>query len=209
MDDEMRELVIQQSSTNVFAPRRVKSRHAHAARERACSRSTRDRRRSTRWCGRPSPRSDPAASPRRCVAQPRIEPARSNRLPERLNVLPDRLKPLERPVIRRPARRRRATHRSERPLARPARSPATSHLSLLPCPPTPTKQNAAGKPQKGTIEAASSEEAIQRIKSQGFFPTSVREQKMKGDADAGKAGEVAKKKKKRLQPLDRRCRSRS
>lgn len=58
-------------------------------------------------------------------------------------------------------------------------------------------QNAAGKPQKGTIEAASSEEAIQRIKSQGLFPTSLREQKMKGDADAGKAGEVrgAKKKK--------------
>ncbi len=41
--------------------------------------------------------------------------------------------------------------------------------------------NSAGKPQKGTIEAVSSEEAIQRIKSQGFFPTSVREQKVKGD----------------------------
>ena len=27
--------------------------------------------------------------------------------------------------------------------------------------------NAAGKPQKGTIEAANSEEAIQRIKGQG------------------------------------------
>ena len=39
--------------------------------------------------------------------------------------------------------------------------------------------NSAGKPQKGTIEAVSSEEAIQRIKSQGFFPTSVREQKAK------------------------------
>jgi type IV pilus assembly protein PilC len=55
--------------------------------------------------------------------------------------------------------------------------------------------NSAGKPQKGTIEAASSEEAIQRIKSQGFFPTSVREQKVKSDA-SGKAGKVAAKKKK-------------
>ena len=35
--------------------------------------------------------------------------------------------------------------------------------------------NAAGKPQKGTVEANSSEEAIQRIKGQGCFPTSVRE----------------------------------
>ena len=42
--------------------------------------------------------------------------------------------------------------------------------------------NAAGKPQKGTVDAANSEEAIQRIKSQGFFPTSVREQKVKGDS---------------------------
>jgi type II secretory pathway component PulF len=38
--------------------------------------------------------------------------------------------------------------------------------------------NAAGKPQKGTIEAGNSEEAIQKIKAQGFFPTSVREQKV-------------------------------
>ncbi|HED53663.1 MAG TPA: type II secretion system F family protein [Phycisphaerales bacterium] len=49
--------------------------------------------------------------------------------------------------------------------------------------------NAAGKPQKGSIEASTSDEAIQRIKSQGYFPTSVREQKVKkgaGGADAGK-----------------------
>ena len=39
--------------------------------------------------------------------------------------------------------------------------------------------NAAGKPQKGVVEAASSEEAIQRIKGQGYFPTAVREQKVK------------------------------
>ena len=54
--------------------------------------------------------------------------------------------------------------------------------------------NAAGKPQKGTIDAASSEEAVQRIKSQGFFPTSVREQKVKKQAAAG--GDDAKLKKK-------------
>jgi type IV pilus assembly protein PilC len=56
--------------------------------------------------------------------------------------------------------------------------------------------NSAGKPQKGTVEAASSEEAIQRIKSQGYFPTSVREQKVKGDVRAGGATKVKKKKKK-------------
>lgn len=60
--------------------------------------------------------------------------------------------------------------------------------------------NAAGKPQKGTIEANSSEEAIHRIKAQGFFPTSVREQKVKksavvetGDAKAGDKKKKAKK----------------
>jgi type IV pilus assembly protein PilC len=53
--------------------------------------------------------------------------------------------------------------------------------------------NTAGKPQKGTIEATSSEDAIQRIKSQGYFPTSVREQKAK--KGPGEAGEAAKKKK--------------
>ncbi len=59
--------------------------------------------------------------------------------------------------------------------------------------------NAAGKPQKGTIEAASTDEAIQRIKSQGFFPTAVREQKLKKGGEAGEAGgpTKAKKKKKR------------
>lgn len=53
--------------------------------------------------------------------------------------------------------------------------------------------NAAGKPQKGTVEANSSEEAIQRIKAQGYFPTAVREQKVKKSAVAGEA--VLKKKK--------------
>lgn len=56
--------------------------------------------------------------------------------------------------------------------------------------------NAAGKSQKGTVEAETSEEAIQRIKSQGYFPTSVRAQKGKGKAEAG-GGAPAKKKKKK------------
>ncbi len=54
--------------------------------------------------------------------------------------------------------------------------------------------NAAGKPQKGTVDATTTEEAIQRIKGQGFFPTSVREQKKK---DAAQQGEAAKPKKKK------------
>ena len=59
--------------------------------------------------------------------------------------------------------------------------------------------NSAGKPQKGTIEAASSEEAIQQIKGQGFFPTSVREQKVKGDSGVrGEKKGKGKKKKKEL-----------
>ena len=58
--------------------------------------------------------------------------------------------------------------------------------------------NAAGKPQKGSIEATTTEEAIQRIKGQGFFPTSVREQKAKKDAKgAAKPGDEPKKKPKK------------
>ena len=56
--------------------------------------------------------------------------------------------------------------------------------------------NAQGKPQKGTVEAASSDEAIQRIKAQGYFPTTVREQKVKkgaGSGEKGKKKETAKK----------------
>ncbi|MEM7576589.1 MAG: type II secretion system F family protein [Planctomycetota bacterium] len=51
--------------------------------------------------------------------------------------------------------------------------------------------NDAGKPQKGTISAANPDEAAARIKSQGFFPTAIREQKAKKGAagkGAGKAG---------------------
>ena len=55
--------------------------------------------------------------------------------------------------------------------------------------------NAAGKPQKGTVDAVTTEEAIQRIKAQGYYPTSVREQQVKKtDTAATSAG--AKKKKK-------------
>lgn len=56
--------------------------------------------------------------------------------------------------------------------------------------------NSAGKPQKGTVEAGTSEEAIQRIKGQGYFPTSVREQKIKGAGATGAAAKIKKKKKK-------------
>jgi type IV pilus assembly protein PilC len=58
--------------------------------------------------------------------------------------------------------------------------------------------NAAGKPQKGTIEASSSDDAIQRIKSQGFFPTSVREQKVKKSVIADDTSKAKKKPKKGL-----------
>src|SRR5690349_3581464 len=54
--------------------------------------------------------------------------------------------------------------------------------------------NAAGKPQKGTVDAGTSEEAIQRIKAQGYFPTAVREQKVKKSAVAGEAVKAKKKK---------------
>tara|TARA_R110000868_G_scaffold241497_3_gene496626 strand:+ start:329260 stop:330558 length:1299 start_codon:yes stop_codon:yes gene_type:complete len=63
--------------------------------------------------------------------------------------------------------------------------------------------NAAGKTQKGTVEAASSEDAIQRIKSQGYFPTSVQPQKekkskgAKGGAEVAAASSAKKKKKKK------------
>ena len=57
--------------------------------------------------------------------------------------------------------------------------------------------NTAGKPQKGTIEATSSYEAVQRIKAQGYFPTSVREQKVKKSAATeGEAGPKKKRKRK-------------
>lgn len=61
--------------------------------------------------------------------------------------------------------------------------------------------NASGKPEKGAIEASSNEDAVKRIRMQGYFPTSVREQKVKRSATSpvGKDGKekAAKKKKKK------------
>ncbi len=51
--------------------------------------------------------------------------------------------------------------------------------------------NDAGKPKKGTIQANSSDEAVQRIRGQGLFPTSVREQKMKKRTGGGPAAAQA------------------
>jgi type IV pilus assembly protein PilC len=53
--------------------------------------------------------------------------------------------------------------------------------------------DSSGQPQKGTIDAGSSDDAVQQIKAKGFFPTSVREQKVKG----GTSGGGSKQKKKR------------
>ncbi|MCW5766418.1 MAG: type II secretion system F family protein [Phycisphaeraceae bacterium] len=55
--------------------------------------------------------------------------------------------------------------------------------------------NASGKAQKGTIEAGSSDEAIQKIKQQGYFPTSVRQSKE--DAKKGPTAAEGKKAKKK------------
>tara|TARA_R110002073_G_scaffold239285_1_gene400532 strand:+ start:23855 stop:25144 length:1290 start_codon:yes stop_codon:yes gene_type:complete len=58
--------------------------------------------------------------------------------------------------------------------------------------------NASGKTQKGTVEASSSEEAIQRIKSQGYFPTSVQAAKAKkGEKAKGEKADKAPAKKKK------------
>jgi type IV pilus assembly protein PilC len=57
--------------------------------------------------------------------------------------------------------------------------------------------DSAAKSKKGTIEAGSSEEAIQYLKSQGMFPTSVREQKVKTAGAKGASGAGTKKKKKK------------
>ena len=58
--------------------------------------------------------------------------------------------------------------------------------------------NEAGKPQKGEVSAANPDEAVARIRSQGMFPTSVREQKVKkgkgGGGGAAKGGAKGGKK---------------
>ena len=71
--------------------------------------------------------------------------------------------------------------------------------------------DSAGKPTTGTVEADSSEDAIQQIRGQGFFPTSVRQ----GDEGGGKKGLLAgrgksggkkksKKKKAAKEPKDKK-----
>ncbi len=55
--------------------------------------------------------------------------------------------------------------------------------------------NAAGKPQKGTVEAGNSQEAVEKVKQQGFHLTSVRE--VKASKKKGEQGEAAPAKKKR------------
>ncbi|MFO0782327.1 MAG: type II secretion system F family protein [Phycisphaerales bacterium] len=55
--------------------------------------------------------------------------------------------------------------------------------------------NAAGKTQKGTIDAATSDDAIRKLREEGLYPTAVREQKGGGGGKA--AAPVAAKKKKR------------
>ncbi len=52
-----------------------------------------------------------------------------------------------------------------------------------------------GKTLKGEVEAASQEEARQKIKSQGFFPSSIREKKTKGRSATDEAAGSKKKKK--------------
>ncbi len=58
--------------------------------------------------------------------------------------------------------------------------------------------NSAGSTQKGTVEAASGEEAVQKIKSQGLFPTSVLEQRKGGEKKKAVKNLDKKKKKKGL-----------
>ncbi len=55
--------------------------------------------------------------------------------------------------------------------------------------------NEAGKPHKGSIAATNNDEAIQKIRSQGYFPTSVKEQKAKKGGTSEAAAGPAKKKK--------------
>ncbi len=57
--------------------------------------------------------------------------------------------------------------------------------------------NQAGQPQKGTIDASNSEDAIQRIKAKGYFPTSVREKKTKAKKGGGDSASPAAKKTKK------------
>jgi type IV pilus assembly protein PilC len=53
--------------------------------------------------------------------------------------------------------------------------------------------NAAGKPQKGQIDAGTSEEAVQKIKSQGLYPSNVKQVASAKKDDGGKAKAATKK----------------
>ena len=53
--------------------------------------------------------------------------------------------------------------------------------------------NAAGKPEKGRIEADSSDAAIAAIRQNGFFPTTVREEKIKGASKVDDKKDAKKK----------------
>ena len=55
--------------------------------------------------------------------------------------------------------------------------------------------NAAGKPEKGRIEADNSDAAIATIRQNGYFPTTVREEKLKGASPKSDSKKEAKKKK--------------
>ncbi len=57
--------------------------------------------------------------------------------------------------------------------------------------------NAAGKPEKGRIDADSSDSAIAAIRQNGFFPTTVREEKIKGGSSKGESKKEEKKKAKK------------
>ena len=52
--------------------------------------------------------------------------------------------------------------------------------------------NASGKAQKGTMEAGSSDEVIQKLRGEGMFPTSVREAKAAAKETAKRAAPAAK-----------------
>ena len=56
--------------------------------------------------------------------------------------------------------------------------------------------NASGKSQKGTIDASSSDDAIQKLRGDGLYPTDVREQKGGSAAKPNVAAATKKKKKK-------------
>ncbi len=53
--------------------------------------------------------------------------------------------------------------------------------------------NAAGKPEKGRIEADSSDAAITAIRQNGFYPTNVREERIKGSPSKEDKKEEKKK----------------